>query len=91
MKLYCFYDRVVGNYNRYYVAVNDEDAYRVARVSMESFSFRDDLDLFVVAKIDDKLGCCRPAVSDDYNVVFLCHVSDLFNGSATVTEDLSNE
>lgn len=78
MKLYCFYDRVSGTYNRYFVAVNDDDAKRISRVTLESFPFRDDFDLFLVAKIDDTLGCVRPAVTDDYNVVFLCHLSDLF-------------
>lgn len=79
MKLYCFYDRVSGSYNRYFVAVNDEDARRIARVTLDSFPFRDDLDLFLVAKIDEDIGCCLPPVGDDYNVVFLCHVSELFS------------
>lgn len=78
MKLYCFYDRISGSYNRYFVAVNEQDAMRIAKVNMEQFPFRDDMDLFLVAKIDDKLGCCLPAVSDDYSVVFICRVSELF-------------
>lgn len=78
MKLFCFYDRVCGSYGRYFVAVNEQDAMRIARVQLEQFPFRDDLDLFLVAKLDDKFGCCLPAVSDDYNVVFLCRVSELF-------------
>lgn len=78
MKLYCFYDRVSGAYNRYFVAVNEEDAMRIARATLEQFPFRDDLDLFVVAKLDEKIGCCLPPVSDDYNVVFICHVSELY-------------
>ncbi|WGL31442.1 nonstructural protein [Dipodfec virus UOA04_Rod_1056] len=86
MKLYCFYDRVSGSYNRYFVAVNEDDAKRIARATLESFPFRDDLDLFLVAKIDEHLGCCLPAVSDDYNIVFLCHVSDLFQGVQNVQE-----
>lgn len=80
MKLYCFYDRVSGSYDRYFTAVNHDDAQRFVRVNMEKHPYRDDFDLYYVAKIDDKLGCCLPPVSDDYNVVFLCHVSDLYNG-----------
>lgn len=79
MKLYCYHDRVTNSYNRYFVAVNDEDAIRTSRVVMADFPFRDDMDLFVVAKIHDDLGCVLPPLSDDYNVVFLAHVSDLFS------------
>lgn len=78
MKLYCYYDRVVGSYSRYFTAVNDEDAIRISRVMLAQAPFRDDLDLFLVAKIDDRLGCCLPPVADDYNVVFVCRVSELF-------------
>lgn len=74
LSLYAFKDLVVGNFDKYFVAHNMDDAQRISRVSMERFPFREDLDLYLLAKVEPDTGNVHPVGSP----LFVCHVSDLY-------------
>ncbi|UPW41561.1 nonstructural protein [Peromfec virus RodF8_56] len=78
LHLYAFKDLVVGNFTKYFVARGDEDASRIARVSLEGFPFLSDLDLYCLAKLDEDTGLVTSG-----SPLYVCHVVDLFNRKET--------
>lgn len=75
VELYSFRDCVTGEYDRFFVARNQQDAMRIARVSMANNPFFSDLDLYFHAAIDQSTGDITPSSAS-----FVCHLVDLLRG-----------
>lgn len=80
--LFGFYDRITGTYTKFFVAVNQEDALRIASASLSSFPFAGDLDMFQFCDVDIFTGAVESYEAK--RPVFVCRLADLIrNGGAT--------
>lgn len=85
VQLFSFKDVVVGNFDKFFVARNTEDAKRIARVSLQNFPFRNDLDLYFHCFVNENTG-----VIENAGCEFICHVSDLFDIRGDVNESFES-
>lgn len=73
--LYAFKDCVTGEFDKFFVARNEQDAIRTARVSLGNHPFFRDMDLYSLACINQSNG----DVNFD-GIVFVCHCIDILQG-----------
>lgn len=76
VKLYSIYDAVTCEYDKFFVARNDDDAKRLALSSFSNHPFIADFSLYYTGvPIDTATGECAPT---QFKREFLCTLKELF-------------